>query len=68
MYFLNFESDKYQGLYVGMNVASDGSAAVYLCEKSGDVGDIICKVELYTVTDALELANRLAVPIKVSGW
>ena len=67
MYFLNFESDKYQGLYVGINVASDGSADVYLCEKSGDVGDIICKVEIFNVTDALELANRLAVPIKLAG-
>ena len=68
MYFLNFESDKYQGLYVGINFASDGSFAVYLCQKSGDVGDIICcKVELYTVSSAMAYADWLQVPIKVSG-
>ena len=67
MYFLNFESDKYQGLYVGMNVASDGSVAVYLCEKSGDFGDIICKVDLYTLSSAMAYADWLQVPIKVSG-
>ena len=65
MYSLNFESDKYQGLYVEM-VLSGADIMVYLCEKSDEKSEAICKIELYTVSSALELANRLAVPILVA--
>ena len=65
MYSLNFENDKYQGLYVEM-VLSGPDVMVYLCEKSQEKAETICKVELYTVSSAMEFANRLAVPILVA--
>ncbi|WMC01135.1 hypothetical protein [Inovirus D_HF34_8] len=65
MYFLNFESDKYKGLYVEMILAGN-DVMVYLCEKSEEKAEMICKVELYTVSSAMEFANRLAVPILVA--
>ena len=65
MYFLNFESDKYQGLYVEMILAG-ADVMVYLCEKSEEKAEAICKVELFTVSSAMELANRLAIPIVVA--
>ena len=65
MYFLNFESDKYQGLYVEM-VLSGADVMVYLCEKSQEKSETICKVELFTVSSAMELANRLSIPIVVA--
>ena len=65
MYFLNFENDKYQGLCVEM-ILSGPDVMVYLCEKSEEKAETICKVELYTVSSAMELANRLAIPILVA--
>ena len=65
MYSLNFEeNDKYQGLYVEMILAGN-DVMVYLCENSEEKAEVICKVELFTVSSAMELANRLAIPIVV---
>ncbi|EGC16404.1 hypothetical protein HMPREF9098_2239 [Kingella denitrificans ATCC 33394] len=64
MYSLNFENDKYKGLYVEMILAG-ADVMVYLCEKSEEKAETICKVELFTVSSALEFANRLAIPIVV---
>ena len=65
MYSLIFENDSYQGLYLEVTIICGVDIMVFLCEKISDKKESICKIEIFTIIEAMQLANRLEVPLEI---